>query len=104
MIIDYLSDRQQFVQVDDRMSPNCHVKFSVPQGSILGPTLFNIYVHGLTDHAQCSTIQFADNLTFYKSFKATQGSQGAKELENDLKSVQNWLKQRNKIKQNQCYF
>ena len=89
-IIDYLSDRQQFVQIDDKQSPNHHVKFRVPQGSIFGPTLLNIYVHDLTDPAQSSTIQFADDSTFYKSFKATQVSHSTKELENDLKSIENW--------------
>ena len=66
LIIDYLSDRQQFVQIDDRKSPNRHVKFGLPQGSILGTALFNAYVHDLTVHAQSSTIQFLDDLTFYK--------------------------------------
>lgn len=34
-----------------------------------------------TDHAQISAIHFADDSTFYKSFKATQVNQVAKELE-----------------------
>ena len=97
LITDYLSDRQQFVQIDDRKSPNRPVKLGVPQGSILEPTLFNIYVHDFNDEAQSSTIQFADDSTFYKSFKATQVIQDAKELENDLKSIQNLSNQRNLI-------
>ena len=97
LIIDFLSDRQQFLQIDDRKSPSRHVKFDAPQGSILRPTLFNIYVHDLTDHAQSSTIQFAEGSTLYKSFNATQVSQGAKKLENNLKSIQNWSNQKNLI-------
>ena len=80
LIIDYLSDRQQFLQIDDRKSPSRHVKFDAPQGSILS-----------------SAIQFAEGSTLYKSFKATQVSQGAKELENNLKSIQNWSNQKNLI-------
>ena len=64
---------------------------------ILRPILFNNYVHDLNDHAQSSTITFADDSTFYKSFKATQVSQGAKELEDNFKSIQNWSNQRNLI-------
>ena len=37
-----------------------------------------------TDHAQISAIHFADDSTFYKSFKATQVNQVAKELEKTI--------------------
>ena len=62
-----------------------------------------------TDHAQISAIHFADDSTFYKSFKATQVNQVAKELEktilNQFKIDQireTWFSM--PLKQNQCYF
>ena len=36
-MINYLSARHNFVQIDDRRSDMAHVAFGVPQGSILGP-------------------------------------------------------------------
>ena len=74
------------MQIGNRKSPSRHVKFGVPQGSILGPTLFNIYVHDLTDYAQSLAIQFAEDSTCYKIFKVAQVIQGTKELENDINS------------------
>ena len=60
-MIDYLSDHPKYVEIGDKKSNLCQVKYGVPQGSILGPTLFNIYVHDLIDHTNSSSIQFADN-------------------------------------------
>ena len=46
-MVDYLTDRRQMVQIDDRKSDMATVKFGVTQGSILGPVIFNIYVTDL---------------------------------------------------------
>ena len=54
----YLSDRWHFVEIDDRTSELVNVRFSMPQGSILGPMLFNLYVSDLQDHLPSSIGSF----------------------------------------------
>lgn len=40
--IEYLTDRWHFVQVDDKTTNHRRVNFGVPQGSIMGPLIFNL--------------------------------------------------------------
>ena len=55
-----LSDRRHFVQIDDRRSDVAHVSFGVPQGSILGPIIFNLYVADLQNNVKCQCFQNAE--------------------------------------------
>ena len=65
----YLTERKQFVQTDDKRSPLVRVCYGVPQGSILGPTLFNLYVHDLSESSTGECLQFADDTTSYRHCK-----------------------------------
>ena len=58
----YLSDRLQFITFDGTQSEVKSVKCGVPQGSILGPLLFNIYINDLYNISEfVSTILYADD-------------------------------------------
>ena len=71
-MVNYLTDRKQFVQIDDKSSETATVKFGVPQGSILGPVIFNLYVADLQDALNCPCYQYADDTTFYRHSKPMQ--------------------------------
>ena len=45
-LLSYLSGRSQFVQIDDRKSSYQSSQYGVPQGSILGPMIFNLSTRG----------------------------------------------------------
>ena len=58
----YLSDRKQFVSVNGKDSEILTMKYGVPQGSILGPLLFIIYINNIPEIAQYATfILYADD-------------------------------------------
>ena len=50
------SGRNQFVQIDEKQSDTREVHFGVPQGSILGPVLFNLYVNNLQNILDCPSL------------------------------------------------
>ena len=62
LIESYLSNCQRFVSINISASPLKSISIGVPQGSILGPLPFLIYVNDLTNATFCQPRLFADDL------------------------------------------
>ena len=61
----YLSDRRQYVSVGSFSSDYVNLTHGVPQGSVLGPFLFNIFINDITLITKSKVILFADDAAFY---------------------------------------
>ena len=63
----YLEKREQYVQISDQKSSTKISTCGVPQGSVLGPLLFLIYINDMHKCSQLKFIHFADDSTAYSS-------------------------------------
>jgi hypothetical protein len=57
----YLSDRNQKVVLQNCLSEVGNIKGGVPQGSVLGPLLFILYINDITEDIQSLSRLFADD-------------------------------------------
>ncbi len=87
-ISDFLNNRSQAVLVDGQMSSETQVTSGVPQGSVLGPLLFLIYINDLPACVSSSTTRlFADDSLIYKRISTPDDSLS---LQKDLDALQEW--------------
>ena len=86
----YLFNRYQFTQYNKSVSTKKRLSFSIPQGSILGPLLFNIYINDITKITdKLIPILFADDSCFYYSHPII--SELINTINNELMNVSSWL-------------
>ena len=65
-IVDYLKDRSQYTTINGSSSSTKPINYGVPQGSLLGPRLFSIYVNDLPDAVTEGEVEmYADDTTAY---------------------------------------
>ena len=86
-IEDFLSNRCQRVIVKGRSSKTYPVISGIPQGSVLGPTLFVIYINDLPEITASQSPLFADDTKLYRQINS---NDDVKILQNDLDKLQIW--------------
>ena len=97
----FLTTRTQYVVVNGKKSDPAHVTSGVPQGTVLGPALFIIYMNNITESVKATFIKmFADDSKLVSSIK---NLEDRKKITSDLKSLIKWTED-NSMKFNETKF
>ena len=87
----YLSNRLQFVQFNQSRSSDQIMRCGVPQGSVLGPLLFLIYINDLPNATNLTeTVLFADDTSIFYSHSNI--THLIATLNNELNNINIWMK------------
>ena len=92
----YLSERSQQVSISGKLSSPRHISSGVPQGSVLGPLLFMLYINDLSLEIQKSVLDmFADDATL--TFSGTSVENIIVNLNCDLQEATKWCDNNNMV-------
>ena len=82
---DYLTDRKQRVLLNGKSSNWDIISAGVPQGSVLGPLLFLIYINDIVHNVECDIKLFADDTLLFMT--ARDVNKAALDLSRDLTKI-----------------
>ena len=88
-IENWLNNRKQRVVINGKESNWTNVTSGVPQGSVLGPILFLVYINDIDEGLTCIISKFADDT---KIANTVVSQEQAKEMQNNLDKLSDWAK------------
>ena len=91
LITGFLSNRKERVVLNGKCSSWTNIETGVPQGSILGPLFFLLYINDLSDNLITNSKLFADDTSLF--FIAHDPNATANDLNKDLRKINDWAYQ-----------
>ena len=92
-LTNYLTNRSQKVVIKGSSSDWRHIKSGVPQGSVLGPLCFLIYINDITENISSSMFLFADDASIFRPIRDTSAREDSELINEDLKTIEKWASQ-----------
>ena len=86
-IKDYLSGRTHLVIVNGTKSKEAPVISGIPQGTVLGPLLFVLYINDLLDNVTSHGFLYADDTKIFRQISTQKDSE---KLQNDIENLEDW--------------
>jgi hypothetical protein len=87
----YLGEREQYVVAGGERSGTSRCEYGVPQGSVLGPFLFSVYVSPIADVISSHGVQFHQYADDTQLYIAVKSESDVKKLEECTIAVKNWF-------------
>ena len=88
LIQSFFSDRKQRTVLNGKSSNWGDISAGVPQGSILGPLFFLVYINDLTENLKCNVKLFADDTSLFTVIKNS--NTAAEDMNHDLELIRQW--------------
>ena len=88
LIINFLKDRKQRTVLNGQCSDWRDISAGLPQGSILGPLFFHVYVNDLTADLKCNVKLFADDTSLFTVVR--ESNIAANDVDHALKLISQW--------------
>lgn len=96
----YIDNRVQSVVLKGVKSTGYIASSGVPQGSIIGPLLFNIFINDIVNNIQSNCLLYADDLKVYKKIRS---HNDIVTLQSDIHEIEEWCTQNNmKLNADKC--
>jgi hypothetical protein len=87
---DYLFGRRQRVRFNDMLSSWCELTAGVPQGGVLSPLLFSVFINSITESLTSSYHLYADDLQIYAAASVDDLPLLISQVNSDLESIRSW--------------
>ena len=85
----WLTKRNQQVTLENHVSNKLPVKSGVPQGTVLGPLMFLLYINDIDENISSTVWLFADDCVMYRIIDSLEDSLC---LQRDLSTILSWTK------------